>query len=130
MCANASVLIVDDETFLRQILTRIVKREGYSVAEAADGVEALEKLKSRQFEFVISDIKMPRMDGLELLAEIKSNWPDTKVLLITNYEGEYSAEMAIASGADFYITKPFKNVEIARSLHNLRSRGKRKAIAK
>ena len=111
-----SVLVVDDEVFIRQILSRIVSREGYSVDQASDGIEALDKMSERRFNFVISDIKMPRMDGMELLATIKEKYPETHVLLITAYAGEYTAEDAIAAGADYFITKPFKNVEIARTL--------------
>lgn len=117
-----SVLVVDDEVFIRQILSRIVSREGYSVAEAKDGIEALEKMTERQFDFVLSDIKMPRMDGMELLATIKEKYPDTLVLLITAYAGEYTSDDAIAAGADYFITKPFKNMEIARTLTALRQK--------
>lgn len=117
-----SVLVVDDEVFIRQILSRIVSREGYSVIEANDGIDALEKMADRHFDFVLSDIKMPRMDGMELLASIKERYPDTLVLLVTAYAGEYTADDAIAAGAVCFITKPFKNVEIARTLTALRQK--------
>lgn len=114
-----SVLIVDDEEFIRKILGRIVRREGFAVTEACDGLEALELLKAQPFHFVISDIKMPRMDGLELLAAIKSEFPLIKVLMITGYPGDYSAWDIISAGADHYISKPFKNTEIATTLKTL-----------
>ncbi len=129
MHMKTSVLIVDDETFIRQILARIVSREGYEVRQACDGRDALARLSEASYDIVISDIKMPNMDGMELLAEIKANHPDIPVILITAYAGEYSAEEALKAGADAFIAKPFKNTEIAETLRkvlqkNLRSRSK------
>lgn len=125
MRINASVLVVDDEPILRDILTRIVERAGYSVASAVDGLDALEKLKSARFDFVISDVKMPNMDGLKLLGEIKSSYPETSVILITGKMAGFRLEDALEAGADHFIVKPFKNVEIARTLMCLHSRRQR-----
>ncbi|MCK4606296.1 MAG: response regulator [candidate division Zixibacteria bacterium] len=122
MHSKASVLIVDDEQFIRQILARIVQREGYVIGEASGGKDALEKLEQTKFDFVISDIRMPNMDGMELLTKVKTRFPETMVILITAYAGEYKAEDALTAGADHYITKPFKNVEIARTLDRLYQR--------
>lgn len=119
MLKRYSVLIVDDEPFIRQILSRIVSREGYEVTDVSDGNKALQALESKKFDFVISDIKMPEMDGIELLGHIKSRFPEIKVLLITAYSGAYTAQDAIADGADQFITKPFKNIEIAQTLQAL-----------
>jgi YesN/AraC family two-component response regulator len=119
MRPKASVLIVDDERFIRQILARIVQREGYTVGEASNGKDALEKLEQTRYDFVISDIRMPNMDGMELLPTIKTRFPETTVILITAYAGDYTAKDVLAAGADHYITKPFKNVEIARTLGKL-----------
>ena len=129
MHMRTSVLIVDDETFIRQILARIVSREGYEVRQASDGQDALDRLSEVSYDIVISDIKMPNMDGIELLGEIKTIHPDVGVILITAYAGEYSAEEALKAGADAFIAKPFKNTEIAETLRkvlqkNLRSRSK------
>jgi CheY-like chemotaxis protein len=119
MRPQASVLVVDDESFIRQILSRIVSREGYQVLQAADGKDALKSLAETPCRIVISDIKMPNMDGIELLSEIRVNHPHVSVILITAYAGEYSAEAAISAGADAFITKPFKNVEIAETLRRV-----------
>jgi len=118
MARKASVLIVDDEQFLRQILGRIVRREGYDVDEAVDGIDALSRMKDHQYDIVISDIRMPMMDGIELLKRIRATHYDTAVVLITAYAGEYVERDMIDAGADFYITKPFKNVEIAQALQS------------
>lgn len=116
MLVNASVLIVDDEALIRRILSKTLKREGYSVTEAVDGLDALEKMKDVRFDFVISDIKMPNMDGLKLLKEIRSQYPDTYVLLITGNKAEYKADDVMAAGAHYFITKPFHNVDISHTL--------------
>ena len=88
MQTKASILIVDDETFIRQILSRIVTREGYQVRQACDGVDALNLLAENSYDIVISDIKMPNMDGIQLLSEVKSKYPNISVVLITAYAGE------------------------------------------
>lgn len=119
MRVNASVLIVDDEPIVRGLLARIVNRQGYSVTEAVDGLDALEKMKDVRFDFVISDIKMPNMDGLKLLKEIRAQYPNTYVLLITGNRAEYKAEKVMAAGADQFIAKPFKNMDIAHTLKGL-----------
>lgn len=122
---SGSVLIVDDEDFIRNILCRIVGRAGFTVDQACDGVDALEKMREVRFDFVISDIKMPRMDGMGLLKEIKSLYPATSVLLVTAYSGEYTAKSAMEAGADDFITKPFKNFEIIKTLTGLSARRER-----
>lgn len=119
MTAKASVLIVDDEKFIRDILSRIVIREGYHTDTAEDGVEAFDKIRENEFHFVISDINMPNMDGLELLKKIKEHDSGIQVLLITSKAGVHSAEDILRAGADFFITKPFKNAEIAKTLDAL-----------
>lgn len=133
MDPQASMLIVDDEPFIRQILARIVSREGYQVRQACDGHDALDRLSDASCDIVISDIKMPNMDGIALLSEIKSRYPEISVILITAYAGEYSVQDALQAGADAFIAKPFKNVEIAETLRevlqkNPRSRKKASAV--
>jgi len=118
------VLVVDDEQFLRQILVRIVKRDGYQVEEAANGREALEKMAQKHFDLVITDIKMPEIDGMELLARVAEEYPDSQVVVITSHSGEVSSREAIAGGASHFISKPFKNVEITHTLDSLIARKK------
>jgi two-component system response regulator PilR (NtrC family) len=126
MKSTESVLVVDDQELIREILVKIVEREGYSVDEAGDGQEALEKLAEKSYQFVISDIKMPRMDGIELLKAIKAQYPETMVLLITAYSGRIGPRMALEVGADCFITKPFKNMEISQTLRSLSARREKK----
>ena len=119
--ASYSVLVVDDEQTIRQILVRIVRRDGYAVQEAVNGKDALEKMSTSRFDLVITDVKMPEIGGLELLAKIKSNYPDTKVVIVTSHVGDMTAAEVISAGADQFIEKPFKNFEISRTLADLMS---------
>jgi YesN/AraC family two-component response regulator len=112
-----SLLIVDDERAVRQLLIRGFVGQHYHIAEASDGHSALCKLRATEFDIVISDISMPKMDGLRLLAEIKSNYPDTAVILISGYPEEYCDQDVLNAGADCYITKPFENKHIFRTVH-------------
>jgi len=116
MKKRGNILVVDDESVIRQLLVRTISRDGYSVSEASDGVAALEVLNKSHFDIVVSDIKMPRMNGMELLTEIRSKYPGVSVVLITGHGSEYNAEAVTEAGADQFITKPFKNTEISRTL--------------
>lgn len=107
-----NVLVVDDEEILRSLLEKILKREGYCVRLAASAKEALEILDKNPVDIVVSDIKMPEMDGIELLKAIKKTRPDVGVIMMTAYADTYSVKDALLLGADDYVTKPFKSVEI------------------
>ena len=123
--SNFSVLVVDDEQTIRQILARIVRRDGYTVEEAVNGKDALEKMSANRFDLVITDVKMPEIGGLELLAKIKSDYPDTKVVIITSHVGDTTSSQVLSAGADQFIEKPFKNFEISRTLSDLMSISKK-----
>jgi YesN/AraC family two-component response regulator len=123
MTPTISVLIVDDERAVRQLLIQGLHQNDYLIDEASDGLEALAKLGATEFDLVISDIAMPKMDGLRLLAEIKKNHPETCVILMTGYPGEYASQLALKTGADYYVTKPFTDSEI---FHAVSSFAKRK----
>ena len=113
MKSSISILIVDDESTMRSLLEKILAREGYQVYTASNGVEALEHLSERKFDIVISDMKMPKMGGFELLKRIKKEYPGAGVIIMTAYGDTYSVKDALLLGADEYITKPFKSYEIS-----------------
>lgn len=117
MKAKATVLIVDDEKVIREVLARSVTREGYTVDQATDGRDALDKMALSSFDIVITDIKMPVMDGMELLKKVKVQYPETSVIVITAYADALTPADALEAGADKFIFKPFKNFEIAEALH-------------
>ncbi|MDQ1316771.1 MAG: Sigma-54-dependent Fis family transcriptional regulator [Candidatus Poribacteria bacterium] len=100
------ILIVDDEETQRIMLKKILVREGYDVETASNGRDALEKFKETSADVVVTDIKMPDMNGLELFREIKRLNTDTLVILITAYGTIESAVQVMAEGASYYLTKP------------------------
>jgi DNA-binding NtrC family response regulator len=108
------MLIVDDEETLTYSLYQsfILSQKEYEVITAASGDEASEKLNDNEFDLVITDIKMPGMDGLELLSLIKSKYPATEVIVMTAYGSPEKREEALQRGARFYIEKPFEIKEI------------------
>ncbi len=106
------ILVVDDEESMREFLTIMLHREGYEVDAASDGTQAVTSLKEKSYDLVISDIKMPRLNGFQLLSHIKERFPETVVMMITAFSSTEEAVEAMKQGAYDYITKPFKNEEI------------------
>lgn len=104
------ILVVDDEETQRRMLKKILTREGYEVETAAGGQEALKKFMERRADVVVTDIRMPDMDGLELFHDIKRLDQDAAVILITAYGSISSAVQAMAEGASYYLTKPLNDV--------------------
>jgi DNA-binding NtrC family response regulator len=108
MSQNIKLLIVDDELVVRESLYHWFSREGYKAKTAANGTEALEKLKKENFDTMFVDMKMPGMSGFELLKKVKHLYPDTSVVIITAYGSIDSAVQAMKKGASDYLLKPFK----------------------
>jgi len=109
---SVSILVVDDEEMMRNMLEKILSREGYQVKTAGDGLAALDLLKTEKINIIISDMKMPRMNGFELLEIVKKKQPDIGVIIMTAYGDTYTVKDALLLGADEYVTKPFKSYEI------------------
>ena len=106
------ILIVDDEKKMRRILQIILKDQGYKIDLAQDGNEAWQHFQRTSYDLVITDLKMPGKDGMELLGLINKKNSDVPVIVITAYGSVESAVKAIKAGAFDYITKPFENEEI------------------
>ncbi|MFO7838187.1 MAG: sigma-54 dependent transcriptional regulator [Desulfosalsimonadaceae bacterium] len=106
------IMVVDDEMIVRESFYHWFKKYGHEVETAADGQEALDKLEKTPFDLLFVDIKMPGMDGLELLDRVKALYPDTFVVIITAYGSIDSAVKAMKSGASEYLLKPFKPAHI------------------
>jgi two-component system nitrogen regulation response regulator NtrX len=100
------VLIVDDEGSIRRTLREILEFEKYEVVEAANGLEALAKLKKKTFDIILLDIKMPKMDGLETLERLQILCPDTPVIMISGHATIDTAVEAVKKGAFDFISKP------------------------
>ncbi len=101
------VLVVDDQSNVRSTIAYLLEKEGFRVTKAASGQEALALLEGREFEFALIDVKMARMDGLELLRRIRARWPGVAVILMTAYASIPSAVDAMKMGAAHYLEKPF-----------------------
>ncbi|MBW1816153.1 MAG: sigma-54-dependent Fis family transcriptional regulator [Deltaproteobacteria bacterium] len=108
----AHILIVDDEERMRHLLSIMLDRQGHQVAQAGDGAEALDIIDERPFDMVIADIKMPRMDGMELLGRITEMEAPCPVVIITAFATIDSAVDAMRRGAADFITKPFEEDRI------------------
>ncbi|MBI5167842.1 MAG: sigma-54-dependent Fis family transcriptional regulator [candidate division NC10 bacterium] len=106
------ILVVDDEPSVRELLSIVLEKEGHSVSSAVDGVEALRLAKDNPYDLVISDIKMPRMDGLRFLSGLREFDREIPVIMITAYPSTESAIEAMKQGAYDYLTKPFKIEEV------------------
>lgn len=101
------ILIVDDEPDTRALLREVMEKEGYAVRTADAGEDALKQLAQQPADLVLSDIQMPGMDGLELLAEVQKSYPETQVILLTAYGSLETAVEGIKAGAFDYVSKPF-----------------------
>ena len=101
-----TILIVEDETVLRESLAELLTSEGYEVLQAADGKAAYELVLQQPVDLVLSDIRMPEMDGMTLLAHLRKVAPQTPVIMITAYGTVDSAVAAMRAGACDYLLKP------------------------
>ncbi len=123
---GARVLVIDDEAIVRVSCERVLKPEGYDVVVTSRGDEAIELLEKENFDIVLTDLKMPDMDGLEVLKTIKQKWPDIQVIIITGYGTISTAVQAIKLGAYEYIEKPFTPEDILKVVREaLREREKK-----
>jgi len=119
--APLDVLIVDDSAAIRKILQRVLRQTDLAIGEiheAGDGTEAVDILKTRSFGLVLSDINMPQMDGLQLLARIKEmeNMKGVPVIMITTEGGQGRVMEAVQLGAAGYVRKPFTADQIKEKL--------------
>jgi len=116
---GTSVLCVDDDPGIRELLYEIITRLGHSSTTAVDGIDALEKLEGGDFDVVITDIRMPRMDGIELIKKITTDFADVDIIVITAYEITYKYTDIIALGASDFISKPFDINELEAKLNRV-----------
>jgi CheY-like chemotaxis protein len=107
-----SILVVDDELDTVVVLERILKKRGYDIHIAFDGLEALGKLHSNHFDLVITDLLMPNLDGIQLLSRIRKEWPTLPVLVITAVDNEQTHRQVLSMGARAYLRKPFERKQL------------------
>jgi two-component system chemotaxis response regulator CheY len=121
---EAEILVVDDSAAIRKILQRVLRQTGMAIGnimEAGDGEEALAILNAHKVDLVLTDINMPKMDGLQFLGKMKANaaWVDVPVVMITTEGGETKVAEAVRLGAAGYVRKPFTADQIKEKLGGL-----------
>lgn len=109
------ILVVDDEEISRNNIEHILKKDGHRVETAIHGLDAMEKMKDKEFEIIITDLKMEKMDGIQLIESVKEVSPDTDIVMITGFATVNSAVNALQKGAAHYLPKPL-NLEELRSI--------------
>ncbi|MBN2492808.1 MAG: sigma-54-dependent Fis family transcriptional regulator [Planctomycetes bacterium] len=132
MAEKKRILVVDDDPLITRSLAALLRREGYEVATAPDGLEALARLERFAPDVVLADVHMPRRDGLALLDDIRAHDPELPVIMITGFGTIDNAVQAIQRGAHHYVTKPLQDDEIriilARTLEQKRLRAERQQL--
>jgi DNA-binding NtrC family response regulator len=115
MNTKIAVLIIDDEEVVRRSFTRALDDRQCKVEQAASGAEGLRALERQRFDVVLLDLRMPGMDGIEVLAEIKRRWPKTEVVVISGYAALDTAKQAVRLGAYDCLAKPVGFDEVAQA---------------
>jgi two-component system OmpR family response regulator len=105
--AKATILVVDDEAGLRDMLADALRMQQYAVATAADGHAALREIYEGDFDLIISDVNMPKVNGFELLERLRATGNETPVILLTARGDRADVAVGFRAGADDYVTKPF-----------------------
>jgi DNA-binding NtrC family response regulator len=121
MAQPFNILVVDDEDALRNVLSSELQSEGYSVVSAADGDEAISTLQQKTFDLVLLDIKMPRVDGFEVLRFIKEKYPKTKVIMLTGFADLKNAIESKKLGAEDFVSKPYDLVDLLTTIERVLS---------
>ncbi len=124
MNSQPNILIVDDEEHIRKIMSIMLGKHGYQCRTAASGEEALALIGRESFDAVLTDLKMPGIDGLELLARLKADYPELVVVMVTAFASMDTAIQAMKAGAYDYVAKPFKEDEVVLILEKALERGR------
>ena len=114
-----TILVVDDEERLRNLIVTFLSKLGHSCVTAIDGVDALDKMKGNKIDAVVTDRKMPNMGGITLAAKISIHYPELPVMIMTAFEEDHVAGVAISVGARDFIKKPFSLNEFSIRLHKM-----------
>jgi ATP-dependent Lon protease len=117
-----NILVVDDEEIARTNLEYVLRKEGYQVSTATNGRDALDKLGKKEFELILTDLKMEKMDGIQLLESAKQVAPNTEIVMITGYATVSSAVDALKKGAAHYLPKPIDLEELRSTVRQIREK--------
>jgi len=117
--AKYSILVVDDEELMRYLVVSYLSKLGHSCLTAVDGADALDKIKKNKIDAVITDIRLPNMDGMTLTQEISRQYPGLPIMIMTAFDEEYSEGTVISAGARDFLRKPFTLDEFAVRLNKM-----------
>lgn len=120
--SEARLLIVDDNEGVRHLVSRWLERAGFLVEEASDGEEAVELVRRNPPDVILADIRMPKIDGIELSRIVKSEFPQVKIILMTAYSSPQTIAQAKREGVDDYLEKPFTKDQVERMALDVISR--------
>ena len=121
MSEKSRILVVDDEDALRTVLCGELVSEGFEVQSAADGDEAIEILNKESFDLILLDIKMPRVNGFDVLKHVKEKHPDTKVVMLTGFADLKNAIESKKLGAEDFVSKPYDLVDLLTTIERVLS---------
>ena len=113
------ILVVDDDAIVVKSCRRILEAEGFEVTSVPSADEALEKIKYYEFDLLLMDVKMPKHDGIFLMREIKKNWPDIPIIVMSGYPTPETIADVLKLGATQFIPKPFRPDELVKSVRQV-----------
>lgn len=113
------ILLVDDEPQLRKVFARRLRQEGYQVTEAADGAEAFELLNTAAFNLIITDLRMPKVDGVKLARLVRAKWPTLPIILLSGGHLPEEASDVMLRGNAHFIQKPLKPDSLIETVQRL-----------
>jgi len=116
MNGQKRILVVDDEPKICHLIKQLLEKEGYLADASSSGMEALQMMKKQNYQILLTDLKMPEIDGLELIRKVKKEYPDIRTIMITAYATVKAAVQSLRYGVDDFITKPFNIFELKDSV--------------
>jgi DNA-binding NtrC family response regulator len=121
MAEKSRILVVDDEDALRMVLSSELSSSGYDVTTASDGDEAITVIQNKKFDLILLDIKMPKVDGFEVLKFAKKNFPQVKVIMLTGFADLKNAIESKKHGAEDFVSKPYDLVDLLTTIERVLS---------
>ncbi len=124
---KTSILLLDDEPIVSKRLKPSLEKRGYEVEAFTDGFSALQRIKERKFDIVVTDLKMEGIDGMHFLTEVKKKFPETEVIVITGFATMQTAKESFQKGVFDFLAKPFKIKEITEVIKRAENRQRERA---
>lgn len=124
MMISGKILVIDDEEIVRRSCSRTLSPLGYDVSLTQSSLDGLKMIDNEEFDLVLTDIKMPDMDGIEVLKQVREKFPEMKVIIMTGYQTVENAVKSVQLGAFDYIEKPFSPDELISSVSKALGRTK------